>query len=131
MTISTALLTAIIAVESNNNPRAGFPDGMAWGILQITKPLINDINRIQNHYHFIKEDALVPQLAEQMYEIYITHYATKARLGHTPTDEDVARIWRGGPNGFKDPKTVKYWKRVQTALQNEHSSTPTLALPPR
>ena len=35
-------------------------------------------------------------------------YATEARLGHVPTNEDYARIHNGGPNGFKKASTVEY-----------------------
>ena len=43
-------------------------------------------------------------------------YATKSRLGHEPTDEDIARIHNGGPNGYKNPATVKYWEKVEKAM---------------
>ena len=33
-------------------------------------------------------------------------YATKARLGHEPTVEDVARIHNGGPDGWKKTPRV-------------------------
>ena len=32
------------------------------------------------------------------------------------TDEDRARIWNGGPNGYKKQATVKYWKKVKEHL---------------
>ena len=43
-------------------------------------------------------------------------YATKIRLGHDPTDEDIARIHNGGPNGYKNPNTVQYWEKVKKYL---------------
>ena len=49
-------------------------------------------------------------------QAYMKRYATEARLGHAPTDEDMARIHNGGPNGYKNPATVAYWQRVQKYL---------------
>ena len=46
----------------------------------------------------------------------MSRYATTARLGHVPTDEDLARIHNGGPNGFKNPATVAYWEKVKKYL---------------
>ena len=41
------------------------------------------------------------------------------RYGCQPTDEDVARIHNGGPNGYRKPETVAYWKENLTAKKNE------------
>jgi hypothetical protein len=47
----------------------------------------------------------------------MNRYATKARLGHEPTDEDLARIHNGGPNGVKRRSTIGYWHKVQQFLR--------------
>ena len=49
---------------------------------------------------------------------YMERYATVSRLGRTPTDEDFARIHNGGPNGYKNPATVVYWRKVESRLNN-------------
>lgn len=46
----------------------------------------------------------------------MSRYATTKRLGHAPTDEDIARIHNGGPNGHKNPNTEGYWKKVESHL---------------
>ena len=46
----------------------------------------------------------------------MSRYATEKRLGHPPTDEDIARIHNGGLNGYKNPRTVDYWKDIQSRL---------------
>ena len=43
-------------------------------------------------------------------------YATRARLGRSPTDQDLARIHNGGPNGYKNPATLGYWQKVKKYL---------------
>lgn len=49
---------------------------------------------------------------------YMRRYATVNRLGHTPTNEDFARIHNGGPNGWKMSATLGYWHKVQAMLNN-------------
>ncbi len=56
------------------------------------------------------------QYSEDVIRSYMKRYATAKRLGHRPTYEDIARIHNGGPNGYKNPNTNKYWKKVQKAL---------------
>ena len=46
----------------------------------------------------------------------MSRYATAQRLGHAPTDEDIARIHNGGPNGYKNPATLPYWEKVKKYL---------------
>jgi hypothetical protein len=43
-------------------------------------------------------------------------YAKPERLGRTVTDEDRARIWNGGPTGYKRKTTKGYWGKVQKHL---------------
>ncbi|XP_071837441.1 lysozyme 1-like [Apostichopus japonicus] len=54
--------------------------------------------------------------SERAVQGYMARYATYARLEHNPTCEDFARIHNGGPNGFKNPATEKYWLRVKKCL---------------
>ena len=39
-----------------------------------------------------------------------------SRLGRTPTNEDLARIHNGGPNGYKKTATDGYWKKVKNKI---------------
>ena len=50
---------------------------------------------------------------------YMERYATVSRLGRTPTNEDFARIHNGGPNGYKEASTIKYWRKVQHYLNKQ------------
>ena len=43
-------------------------------------------------------------------------YAAKSILGHDPSDEEKARIHKGGPNGHKSKDTVQYWVLVKKNL---------------
>jgi hypothetical protein len=116
---SKQLVSAIIRVESSGNDMAIGDKHMrdkAYGPMQIRKPCVDDVNRRFGTTHR-PEDCLGNRaLSEQVFRRYMTMYATKARLGHEPTDEDYSRIWNGGPNGWKNPLTKKYWEKVQRYL---------------
>ena len=56
--------------------------------------------------------------SEQVLTSYVSHYATSARLGHVPTDEDIARIHHGGPDGWRDNSTLSYWRKVSEAMNS-------------
>ena len=54
--------------------------------------------------------------SEQVMTSYVSRYATSTRLGHVPTDEDIARIHHGGPDGWNDASTLEYWRNVSKAM---------------
>lgn len=103
---SNALLVAQIQAESGGDDNAigdKFLSQKAYGCLQIRQPCVDDYNR-WHQTHYKAEDCLGNrELSVRIYKDYIDHYATAPRLGRTPTDEDKARIWNGGPVGcFED-----------------------------
>ena len=53
------------------------------------------------------------EYSERVIQAYMDRYATEARLGRTATDEDIARIHNGGPNGYKRTSAFYYWIKVQ------------------
>ena len=54
--------------------------------------------------------------SERVMQSYMNRYATVRRLGRQATDEDIARIHNGGPNGYRNPNTLQYWRKVQSYL---------------
>ena len=82
----------------------------------------NIINRI-NETAYLREDCNDLDLARYMAICYISYYATKRRLGHVPTDEDRARIWNGGPDGWKEEGTKGYWEKVKRELERIAATT--------
>ena len=56
--------------------------------------------------------------SEYVVRAYVGRYATQTRLGHVPTDEDFARIHRGGPSGWNSPNTLEYWNQVSAAMNS-------------
>lgn len=115
------LISALILKESSGNDEAigdKHLKNKAYGPLQIRQPAVDDYNR----WHGTKlkaEDCLGNRkLSVAICESYLAHYATEKRLGRTPTDQDRARIWNGGPNGYKKESTEKYWCGVKRILES-------------
>ncbi len=109
------IILALIAVESNGDRQAVGDDGRAVGVLQCHKVVVDDVNRIAGTA-FTYDDRLDYNKSVEICGIYLTHYVTKERLGHTPTEEDYARCWNGGPSGYKEAHTEGYWLKVQQQL---------------
>lgn len=103
----SAIIAILVSIESNGNDLAIGDGGAARGPLQIHKSVVEDVNRISGRKFQWKRMTNRAE-ATQVATIYLSHYATEARLGHKPTGEDVARIWNGGPNGYKRTATDGY-----------------------
>ena len=119
--VSTALLLALHGGESDfkHRPKPG-DGGKALGALQIHDIAIRDVNRVYGS-SYSHADALDRDKAYTICKLYLTHwgkYYTR-KTGKPPTPEVYARIWNGGPTGWKKPSTVKYWrKRVKPYFDN-------------
>lgn len=113
------LVCAIGAWESRGNDWAigdKHLKNKAYGSHQIRKGCLDDVNRVWGT-KYRPEDMLGNRaLSMKVYETYIGMYATRKRLGRTPTMEDMARIWNGGPDGWKKSSTLAYWQRVKKFL---------------
>lgn len=112
------LISILEAIESQNNPDA-IGDvtlkNKAYGILQIRQPCLDDYNKWNRTSHTI-DDVLGQKgvaLSRDIFEDYMAHYATPKRLGRPVTALDMARIWNGGPNGWKKEATLKYSIKVK------------------
>lgn len=116
MTNLAFLLAAMIQVESSGNNLASNANENAYGPLQIRPIVIEDVSRILSNPY---QHALCTNLAYSIHiaKAYINHYATSNRLGRIPSYQDAARIWNGGPNGFRKASTLDYWRKVQGKLK--------------
>lgn len=109
------LLTALVQVESGGNDHAkgdyvrGEPT--SYGCLQIGDKVLADVRRISGVW-VSRSDAFNRRKSCEICVTYLSHYATRERLGHDPSIEDFARIWHRGPDGWRDPSAVEYARRV-------------------
>lgn len=99
-------------VETNYDSTKKGDDGKSWGILQIQKSVILDVN---NRYgtSYTHEDAFDIECAEEIFDLYIKMWSEKIpdRHGRDVTEEDIVRIWNGGPRGYQKKATLKYLKK--------------------
>lgn len=89
----------------------------SYGSLQISPSCIKDYNKWYKTKFVAKDCQGNRELSIKVCIAYIDHYATAERLGHIPTDEDKARIHNGGPDGWKEECTNKYWPLVRQYMK--------------
>ena len=116
-------------VESEHNPEAlgdfriidGEKVPTAFGILQIRKIAIDDVNRVYGT-SYTHQDAFDIQKSEEIFKLYIKHWAGKVcdRDGRDATTEDIVRIWNGGPRGYKKGSTEWYLKKYFKYRKNHY-----------
>lgn len=109
------VLTAIRTVESSNNPSAVGDNGNAIGVYQIWESYWKDA-RQTGGFSGVYRDCFDPNYADGVVRAYMKRYATEKRLKREVTQEDIARIHNGGPNGHKKKATLKYWAKVKKLL---------------
>ncbi len=92
------------------------PKDWSYGSLQIGKLCLADYNTANGTTHTLQDVTYDDTLSEKIFFWYLKHYAKPSRLGREPTLEDLARIWNGGPNGYKRRSTDQYWSEVSGLL---------------
>lgn len=86
--------------------------GKSLGPLQISKAAWTDVAKDGEVY----QDCTKLEYSLMVFRRYMLRYATPRRLGHVATNEDKARIWNGGPNGYRKGATTGYWSRVKSEM---------------
>lgn len=114
-TTDEQLWQAICQVESGGRVGAVGDGGRALGVAQIWDVVVYDCNRILGRTEFSLADRLSPERSKQMFFIYTRFYC-----GNNYTPERAARIWNGGPCGFKKQSTIKYWLKVKSILEKSN-----------
>lgn len=107
------LWEAIIMVESRKNPIAYNEDEKAAGIGQIRPIVISDLRRI-GYTNWSNKDRWCPKNSKHIFNKYTSYWISKMNL--KDTYENRARIWNGGPRGFKKKSTREYWFKVKQYL---------------
>jgi hypothetical protein len=107
---SEKLIPALIAVESSGQNNLIGDHGKAYGCLQIHQEVVNDVNRLY-HLRYTHNDCFNRDVSIRICQLYLKHYANNR------SDEDSARIWNGGPLGYKKSATIKYWNRVKQFIK--------------
>ena len=106
------LLDAIKTVESSGGVNLYGLNGEI-GPYQIKRIVIDDVNRICGGDVFDEKDAMDDKKSREICKIYIKYWAD--RKGRSSI-EDMARIWNGGPNGYRKKSTIPYWNKIRGKL---------------
>jgi hypothetical protein len=111
------LVPALIEVESRGNNKAIGDNGKAYGCLQIWKVCVDDVNRVYKT-NYTHNEMLYRYNSCEVATLYLTYWGKvyERRTGNKPSPEVYARIWNGGPTGYKKKATDGYWKKVQKQL---------------
>ncbi|HDY89124.1 MAG TPA: hypothetical protein ENH82_13545 [bacterium] len=83
-------------------------------------------------YSFTYEDRWNRDKSREITTIYLQHYTGKANhkiaqkgqsclqcFSNMSCFERAARIHNGGPKGYKNPKTIKYWNKIKARLESK------------
>ena len=126
--VSEQLIYAIREVETGHHPDPPDGDnGTSIGPYQITYGCWADVT---DRYDDVPgqwaptgpgqpQTCARDDYSQKIVKRYLAIYATQDRLGRPPTDEDRARIWNGGPNGYKKKATESYWDKIVEAMKKE------------
>ena len=100
----------LIHLESNNNPKAIGDSGKAYGILQIHKICVKDINRLYDT-NYTHEQAFSETYSREMFFLYMSYGIKRFKVKHcrSPTEEEVVQFWNWGL--YRIPKNNNYYKR--------------------
>lgn len=111
------LIYALITVESSGINTAVGDYGKSIGCLQIQEGVIKDVNRIYTK-EYTKMDRYGRHQSVEICKLYLTYWGSvyERNTGKEATYEVLARIWNGGPYGYKKEKTKVYWAKVKRYL---------------
>jgi hypothetical protein len=120
------LIPALIQVESGGDAGKIGDSGKAVGILQIHKRVVDDVNKYVLLYFLVYHryeytDRQDPIISKNICAFYLDKWGRHYELetDELPTLEVLARIWNGGPDGWKKKATLNYWEKVKTELARQ------------
>ena len=111
------LLFALMMIESGGKDIVIGDGGKSYGCLQIQQCVIDDVNRIYGA-NFVHREAFDKQKALKIAMLYLSYQAKRyEKSTGKPADFQIlARIWNGGPFGYRKPATLPYWFKVKKQI---------------
>ena len=109
----TSIMSILKTVETNNDPEAIGDNGTSYGILQIQRSVVRDVNRIYGT-NYTHDDMFSEEASEEVFRMYLC-YGKEVFLKKTcrfPNEEELVRMWNGGIyNGYTYNQTKSYYKK--------------------
>lgn len=100
-------------VETNNEWDAVGDNGKAFGVVQIHKICVDDVNRIYGT-DYEHSDMFNEVCAKEVFILYLTAGIDiyQEKHGKSPTESEIARMWNGGIyRGYLKNTTNQYLRR--------------------
>ena len=109
----TSIMSILKQVETNGDVNAIGDNGRSYGILQIQRSVLSDVNRVYgtNYKH---KDMFDEKASEEVFMLYLCLGKEKFLKKHCrfPTEEELVRMWNGGIyKGYTYKQTKKYYKK--------------------
>ena len=121
MTHLILMIVFLIQMESGGNNFAVGDGGRSLGCLQIGAAVIEDVNRVYSR-KYTWTDAVDRNKSREICALYLLHWGKEYQreTGNEPTPDIYARIWCGGPYGWKKKSTREYgWRMLNLVRQYE------------
>ena len=114
-----SIMSILKVVETNNDTDSIGDNGRSYGILQIQRSVVSDVNRIYGteYYH---EQMFSEKASEEVFKLYMCYGREVFLKKHCrfPTEEEMVRMWNGGIyKGYKYKQTKKYYKKYLDVKQ--------------
>ena len=115
----TSIMSILKTVETNNDAEAIGDNGKSYGILQIQRSVVSDVNRVYgtNYKH---RDMFSEQASEEVFKLYLCLGKEKFLKKHDrfPTEEELVRMWNGGIyKGYTYNQTKLYYQKYLNVKQ--------------
>ena len=109
----TSIMSILKTVETNNDPDSIGDNGRSYGILQIQRSVLSDVNRIYGT-DYRHRDMFYEEAAEEVFMLYLCYGKEVFLKKHCrfPTEQELVRMWNGGIyKGYKYEQTKSYYEK--------------------
>lgn len=113
------LIPFLVQVESGGNPDAVGDGGRSVGVLQISTAVVDDVNRILGKHVYSYADRNNAVKSTRMCQVYLAYWGMQyqKKRDAAPDWRVLARIWNGGPDGWRKRATDDYVLKVKRAME--------------
>jgi len=121
--VSDEVIDMLIEVENPERDPEAVGDRYlrhkAYGLLQIRKPYLDDVNRIAGT-SYTTEDMKDEEMARWAAKVYLEYYGRRywRKTGKVPTPEVYGRIHNGGPDGWMKSSTNEYGAKITRMVED-------------
>ena len=108
-----SIMSILKVVETNNDTDSIGDNGRSYGILQIQRSVLSDVNRIYGT-DYRHKDMFNEEASEEVFMLYLCYGKEVFLKKHCrfPTEEEMVRMWNGGIyKGYKYNQTKVYYQK--------------------